>query len=203
MNGDEWSRWLPLQGLFYCSYTLPGTGMWEQNQWTESSVTKLYRYVSLRSFKWVYGNPGAFLVGIRRIPAYHVDYTTEERRFPWIPLEESLVSSAGYQTISKAHYMSMEMALISCLELRISIHCWESRSSISRVEWPDLNPNWWPEIRPLEKNFCYWQFDHFQPQLYLPQWCNLRDTQVYAVYPLRKLQDFLYPLKTAQGYVTI
>ena len=27
-------------------------------------------------FKWVYGNPGAFLVGIRRIPAYHVDYTT-------------------------------------------------------------------------------------------------------------------------------
>ena len=28
-------------------------------------------------FKWVHANPGAFLVGIRRITAYHVDYTTE------------------------------------------------------------------------------------------------------------------------------
>ncbi len=27
-------------------------------------------------FKWVYGNPLTFLVGIRRIPAYLVDYTT-------------------------------------------------------------------------------------------------------------------------------
>jgi len=26
--------------------------------------------------KWVYGNPWPFLVGIRRSPAYHVDYTT-------------------------------------------------------------------------------------------------------------------------------
>ncbi len=30
----------------------------------------------LTFFKWVYGNPLTFLVGIRRIPAYHVDYTT-------------------------------------------------------------------------------------------------------------------------------
>ncbi len=29
-------------------------------------------------FKWVYGNPLTFLVGIRRIPTYHVDYTTGE-----------------------------------------------------------------------------------------------------------------------------
>ncbi len=42
----------------------------------------------LTFFKWVYGNPLAFLVGIRRIPAYHVDYTTghnhhsAERRTP-------------------------------------------------------------------------------------------------------------------------
>ncbi len=27
-------------------------------------------------FKWVYGNPWPLLVGIRRIPVYHVDYTT-------------------------------------------------------------------------------------------------------------------------------
>ena len=31
--------------------------------------------MSWRIFKWVYGNPGAFLVSILRIPAYHVDYT--------------------------------------------------------------------------------------------------------------------------------
>ncbi len=37
----------------------------------------------LTFFKWVYGNPLTFLVGIRRIPAYHVDYTTEtESRSP-------------------------------------------------------------------------------------------------------------------------
>ncbi len=30
----------------------------------------------LTFFKWVYGNPLTFLVGIWRIPAYHVDYTT-------------------------------------------------------------------------------------------------------------------------------
>ncbi len=33
----------------------------------------------LTFFKWVYGNPLTFLVGIRRIPAYHVDYTTGHR----------------------------------------------------------------------------------------------------------------------------
>ncbi len=33
----------------------------------------------LAFFKWVYGNPLTFLVGIRRIPAYHVDYTTGSR----------------------------------------------------------------------------------------------------------------------------
>ena len=38
----------------------------------------------------------------------------------------------GY--ISKACNISWEMALISCLALRSSIHCWESRSSISSVE---------------------------------------------------------------------
>ncbi len=30
-------------------------------------------------FKWVYANPCPSLVGIRRIPAYHVDYTTGYR----------------------------------------------------------------------------------------------------------------------------
>lgn len=41
---------------------------------SESSLTKLYCYESLCIFKWVYGNPGAFLVGVQCIPAYHVDY---------------------------------------------------------------------------------------------------------------------------------
>ncbi len=34
-------------------------------------------YVSSRFFKWVYGNPLPLLVGIRRIPTYHVDYSKE------------------------------------------------------------------------------------------------------------------------------
>ncbi len=33
-------------------------------------------YVSSRFFKLVYGSPWPFPVGIRHIPAYHVDYTT-------------------------------------------------------------------------------------------------------------------------------
>ena len=40
----------------------------------------------------------------------------------------------GCQTVSKAHDMSRDMALISCPTLSTSVHCWESRSSISRVE---------------------------------------------------------------------
>ena len=36
--------------------------------------------------------------------------------------------------VSNAHDMSSDMALISCLVLRTSIHCWESRNSISREE---------------------------------------------------------------------
>ena len=47
--------------------------------------------------------------------------------------------------------MSRDTARISFLALRTSIHCWESRSSISRVEWPGLKPNWRSEIKPLEK----------------------------------------------------
>ncbi len=39
-----------------------------------SHKTMLLRILTF--FKWVYGNPLTFLVGIRRIPAYHVDYTT-------------------------------------------------------------------------------------------------------------------------------
>ena len=47
---------------------------------------------------------------------------------------KSLVSRAGCQTMPKARDMSRDMALISCPALSTSIHCWESRSSISRVE---------------------------------------------------------------------
>ena len=37
-------------------------------------ITIIMESMLLRAI--VYGNPGAFLVGILRIPAYHVDYTT-------------------------------------------------------------------------------------------------------------------------------
>ncbi len=46
-------------------------------EWTwERSVTKQCFYVSAYFFKWVYANPWPSLVGIQRIPAYHIDYTT-------------------------------------------------------------------------------------------------------------------------------
>ena len=42
------------------------------------------------------------------------------------------------QTIQKARDLSEEIALISCLALRTSIHCWESRSSKYRlVNWSE------------------------------------------------------------------
>ncbi len=48
------------------------------NLWTcERSVTKRCCYVSVCFFKWVYANPWPSLVGVRRMLAYHVDYTTE------------------------------------------------------------------------------------------------------------------------------
>ncbi len=43
-------------------------------EWKFCHKTMLLRILTF--FKWVYGNPLTFLVGIRRIPAYHVDYTT-------------------------------------------------------------------------------------------------------------------------------
>ena len=65
---------------------------------------------------------------------------------------ESLVSRAGCQTTSKACDMSRDMALISCLALRISIHCWESRSSHiqGRVTWSE-SKLMIGNLKPLEK----------------------------------------------------
>jgi len=63
----------------------------------------------------------------------------------------SLEINVGRWTLLTAQDMSKESALISCLTLRASIHCWESWSSMSKVEWPGLNLNWWSEIRPSEK----------------------------------------------------
>ena len=52
----------------------------------------------------------------------------------------------GCQTISKARDMPRETAFI-CLILKASNHCWESKSSTCKLEWPGLNPNWWLEMR--------------------------------------------------------
>ncbi len=62
--------------LFPTTIQISRPGICENKLLSESSVTKLYCYVSLRIFKWVYRNPEAFLVGIWRILAYHEDYTT-------------------------------------------------------------------------------------------------------------------------------
>ncbi len=50
----------------------------------------------LTFFKWVYGNPLTFLVGIRRIPAYHVDYTTGSTHLN----EKGTCSVQSIQTVS-------------------------------------------------------------------------------------------------------
>ena len=47
---------------------------------------------------------------------------------------------AGCQTESNTRDTSKETFLISCLRLRASFHCWESRSNTSRAEC--LKPNW-------------------------------------------------------------
>jgi len=61
---------------------------------------------------------------------------------------------------------------MSCLRLRASIHCWESQSSISKVEWPGLKPNWWSKIWSLEKrkdcNYRFCDLAHHQKQANLP-----------------------------------
>ncbi len=49
-------------------------------EWKFCHKTMLLRILTF--FKWVYGNPLTFLVGIRRIPAYHVDYTTDLYTLP-------------------------------------------------------------------------------------------------------------------------
>ncbi len=46
------------------------------NLWKGVTKRCCYCYVSASFFKWVYANPWPSLVGIQRIPAYHVDYTT-------------------------------------------------------------------------------------------------------------------------------
>ncbi len=55
-------------------------------------------YVSSRFFKWVYGNPWPLLVGIRRIPAYHVDYTTDLQNPLWDWARIALASASFYST---------------------------------------------------------------------------------------------------------
>ena len=65
MNGSEKSRRSLLQ-LFA-----------QQNKLKLKFCHKTILLWILGHFKWVYGNPAAFLVGIWCTLAYHVDYTTE------------------------------------------------------------------------------------------------------------------------------
>ena len=70
----------------------------------------------------------------------------EEVSKPCVELSaESLESKTGCPTLSKARDMPREMALISFLTLRASIHCWVSRSSILNSEKPGLILSWWYE----------------------------------------------------------
>ncbi len=59
-------------------------------------------YVSSRFFKWVYGNPWPWLVGIRRIPAYHVNYTTDLQNplWDWARIASALVTFYSTKSLS-------------------------------------------------------------------------------------------------------
>jgi len=51
-----------------------------------------------------------------------------------VPQAAILETKAGCETVLNARDMYGEMALISCLTLRASIHSWEHRSSMFKVE---------------------------------------------------------------------
>ncbi len=57
-------------------------------------------YVSSRFFKWVYGNPWPLLVGVSRMPAYHVDYTTDLQNPLWDWARIASASASFYSTKS-------------------------------------------------------------------------------------------------------
>ncbi len=78
----------------------------------ESSVTKRCCYVSSRFLRWVYGNPLTFLVGIRRIPAYHVDYTTG---LEWITV------------------MFLSALILTAPITAVSIHWWTSNARFLQI----------------------------------------------------------------------
>ena len=55
---------------FYVAYVK------KKNQ-VEKYIQNISNYNGKAFSNWIYGNPGAFLVGILRIPVYHVDYTAD------------------------------------------------------------------------------------------------------------------------------
>ena len=73
---------------------------------------KLCCCVSLHIFKWVYGNPGDFLVAILCIAVYHVDYTTGGD-----PAEQTHEVNLWSFFLSE---ISVEAAVISTLHVLLS-----------------------------------------------------------------------------------
>lgn len=59
-------------------------------------ATKLIRIFA--HFQWLHGTLRAFLVGLRRIPVYHVDYTTGH--FCFTPLSYQLATASSNASIS-------------------------------------------------------------------------------------------------------
>ena len=127
---------------------------------SERSLMKIRNRTRLRSLPWGHSS----LDRERRLKDSVDSHTLAMRvekvinlrvQLPWIPSADSLESKARCQIVSKTRGMSRETALISCLTLRASIHCWESRSSMSKLEWPGLNPNWWFEMRLLDKRYDF------------------------------------------------
>ena len=87
-----------------------------------SYVSTLCCYVSLCIFKWVYGNLGAFLVGIQCSTAYHIQYTTGYYS-PVVPL--SIQCWVSPQLTESHPWFSFRM-MKACLHHWSPLHGWEA-----------------------------------------------------------------------------
>ncbi len=77
-------------------------------------------YASSLFFKWVYRNPWHWLVDIRHIPAYHVDYTTAQRSVWVLPLKVSFKDWTSQRWV-KTFYLRRTLFLSTWGKLRTSI----------------------------------------------------------------------------------
>ena len=106
---------------------------------SERSLMKIRNMTGPRTLPW--GTPALTGRGVEMVPLSATCWITDflhsrsqECSWPWMTQTENMENKVRCQTASKARDMTGEMALMSRLILRASIHGWVSRSSMSKVE---------------------------------------------------------------------